>query len=103
MAVHKIESLVFLVEYPGLSTSAEDGTPVSDRAYGAEQRRRLYAAMEATRAASWVRERRLGVRFAPTEPHQGRIVFRMTFALEEDAAEFAEFWLPQLAERARAA
>ncbi|TFI59134.1 hypothetical protein E2493_06305 [Sphingomonas parva] len=94
MAVHQIDTLLFLVEYPGLPRAAGAAQAVSDGAFGADQRRRLFESMESTPAAQWVRERRLGVRFSPTEPHQGRYVFRMTFALEEEAALFAAAWLP---------
>ena len=84
MAVHRIETLEFLVEFAGLPALAIDEIP--DRSFGAELRRRLFEAMEAVPAARWVRERRLGVRFAPTEPHGGRYVFRMIFALDEEAS-----------------
>ena len=103
MAVHQIDTLLFLVEYPGLPRDAGEAQSVSDAAFGADLRRRLFASMESTPAAAWVKERRLGVRFSPTEPHLGRYVFRMTFALEEEAEMFAAAWLPAATDVSRAA
>ena len=102
MAVHQIDTLLFLVEYPGLPRP-DEASAVSDGEFGADLRRRLFASMEGTPAARWVRERRLGVRFSATEPHQGRYVFLMTFALEEEAELFAAAWLAAEPRAARAA
>src|SRR4051812_5125434 len=94
MAIHPVEPSVFLVEYPGLGRAQQDvGTLTADRGvpdtgFGAELKRLLYAAMEATPEASWVRARGFPVVLAPTEPHRGKVVFRMTFADEDEAMLF---------------
>ena len=98
MSVHQIDRATFLVEYPGLRHRAEDVSRlagpqgVPDRAFGAELRRLLYAEMESTPEALWVRERRYAIKVAPTEPHRGRFVFRMTFQDEDHATLFAIAW-----------
>lgn len=95
MSIHQIDRCVFLVEYPGLPRTAQDVSSlagengVPDRAFGAELRRLLHASMESTPAARWVRERGYQVKLAPTEPHRGRLVFRMTFADDDEAMLFA--------------
>jgi len=108
MAIHQIDRCVFLVEYPGLPRERADvgslagDEAVSDRAFGAELRRLLYAAMEGTPPARWVRERGFEVKLAPTEPHRGRLVFRMTFADDDAAMMFAMTWASEQSEAAPA-
>jgi hypothetical protein len=98
MPIHQLDRSVFLVEYPGLPRQATDvgsladGGTVSDTQFGAELKRLLHAAMESTPEASWVRERGYAVKLAPTEPHRGRLVFRMTFADEDEAMLFGMTW-----------
>jgi len=101
MAIHQVDRTVFLVEYPGLPREpqdvtrllgAESGGETTDSAFGANLRRLLYASMEATAEAKWVRERGCAVRLAPTEPHRGKLVFRLTFADEDEAMLFALTW-----------
>ena len=95
MAIHQIDRRVFLVEYPGFpreradvgGLAQESGVP--DREFGAALRRLLYASMESTPEAIWVRERGYPVTLAPTEPHRGKFVFRITFADEDEAMLFA--------------
>ena len=100
MSIHQIDRATFLVEYPGLRHRAEDVSllagpqGVPDRAFGAELRRLLYAEMEGTPEAHWVRERGYVITLAPTEPHRGRFVFRMTFQDEDQATMFAIAWAP---------
>ncbi|QAY76410.1 hypothetical protein [Sphingosinicella sp. BN140058] len=95
MAIHQIDRCVFLVEYPGLPRDREDVgslaavTEVSDREFGVALRRLLYTSMEHTRQALWVRERGYAVKLAPTEPHNGKLVFRITFMDEDEAMLFA--------------
>ena len=98
MSVHQIDRSTFLVEYPGLRDRAQDASRlvgrqgVPDHAFGAELRRLLYESMESTPAARWVRERGHGVKIAPTEPHRGKFVFRMTFEDDDQAMMFAMAW-----------
>ena len=98
MSIHQIDAATFLVEYHGLRGRAGDvgalaaAQGVPDRAFGAELRRLLYAAMESTPEAQWVRERPMAVQIAPTEPHRGRLVYRMTFQDEDAAMAFSSAW-----------
>ena len=103
MSVHQIDAATFLIEYHGLRRSAGDvgalavAQGVPDRAFGAELRRLLYAAMEDTPEAQWVRERAMAVQIAPTEPHRGRLVYRMTFQDDDAAMAFSIAWASERA------
>lgn len=101
MAIHQVDRAAFLVEYSGLPRAPQDvsrllGTDFEadapDGAFGANLRKLLYAAIEATPEAKWLRERGCAVSLAPTEPHRGKFVYRLTFVDEDEAMLFAMTW-----------